>query len=224
MQTDHLLHSIDLHVEIDAVDDIGNVLIDICPATSSTADLDVLVPEKDIFEEHGRKGWDNTLEARCDFKQVIRMTRRSSLFFFSLWQKSIYGRTLTDIKSDDSMVDFFAVPLARLIAEVLGHNLSADDFALCTTPKRRHKERNFATLITMQIAAILGLPFYEDVAFAHNRQRVNAVFSLNVLPDQRNIIVVDDFVTTGQTLAGMKNLLEPLGKNLTFFAGINNKL
>ncbi len=41
---------------------------------------------------------------------------------------------------------------------------------------------------------------------------------------ERNIIVFDDFVTTGATMISMKNLLEPLGYNLVFFTGINNKL
>lgn len=58
----------------------------------------------------------------------------------------------------------------------------------------------------------------------HSRQRINAVFSLNVLPQEPNVIVFDDFVTTGSTLKGMNELLRPLGKTLLFVAGINNKL
>lgn len=224
MPTELQSNSLNLHVEIGEVVTVGDVLADIRCDTSSP-NLDVFNSvEKDLFAEHARRGWNASVEARCDFKPCVRMNRRSGLYFAALWQKSIYGRTLTEIKADDAMVEFFAVPLARLIADVLGHYLSAEEFALCTTPKRRHKERNFATRITLRIAELLKLPFFEDVALAHNRQRVNAVFSLNILPPQRNIIVVDDFVTTGQTLAGMKNLLESYGKNLTFFAGINNKL
>jgi predicted amidophosphoribosyltransferase len=51
------------------------------------------------------------------------------------------------------------------------------------------------------------------------------VFSFGAQPPtESNIIVFDDFVTTGATMISMKNLLEPLGKNLVFFTGINNKL
>lgn len=39
-----------------------------------------------------------------------------------------------------------------------------------------------------------------------------------------NVIVFDDFVTTGSKLLAMKNLLQEHGKNPVFFAGINNKL
>jgi adenine/guanine phosphoribosyltransferase-like PRPP-binding protein len=53
---------------------------------------------------------------------------------------------------------------------------------------------------------------------------VNAVFELNVLPKEPNVIVYDDFVTTGQTLAAMRRLLQPLGKNLVWFTNVNNKL
>ena len=62
------------------------------------------------------------------------------------------------------------------------------------------------------------------MAFCHSRQRINAVFTLNLLPEEPNVIVFDDFVTTGSTLKAMKELLLPLGKNLLFVSGINNKL
>ena len=73
----------------------------------------------DLFVEQKRKGWDKTVEARCDFSRKIRITRRSSIFFISLWQKSLFGRTLTNIKGDDSMVGFFADELAPVIMDIL---------------------------------------------------------------------------------------------------------
>ena len=179
---------------------------------------------KDLFAVNKRKSWDKTVEARCDFTYKLSLTRRSDVDFISIWKKSVYGRTLTDIKGDPDMVTFFADNITPVIRETLGYHLADGSWAVCTSPKRRHKEKNFATLISERIAASLGIPFYEDVAFCHTKQRVNAVFSLNVLPKEPNIIVFDDFVTTGQTLAAMKHLLQPLGKNLVFFTGINNKL
>ena len=182
---------------------------------------------KDLFDEKRRKAWKDVDvdEARCDFApNRMRITNRGGVFFITLWKKSVYGRTLTDIKGDDDMVGFFADNITPLIRSVLGSFLSPDDFAVVTTPKRRHKERNFATLIAMRIAEQLGLPFFEDCAFAPSKHRVGTVFTANNIPPQRNIIVFDDFVTTGQTLVSMQNLLVSLGKNCTFFAGINNKL
>ncbi len=179
---------------------------------------------KDLFAVNKRKSWDKTVEARCDFTYKLSLTRRSDVDFISIWKKSVYGRTLTDIKSDPSMVKFFAESITPVISETLGYHLADGSWAVCTSPKRRHREKNFATLISERIAASLGIPFYEDVALCHTKQRVKAVFELNNLPKESNIIVFDDFVTTGMTLAGMKNLLSALKKNVVFYSCINNKL
>ena len=183
-----------------------------------------VVQSKDIFAEQHRKSWDKSVEARCDFTQKIRLTRRGGVFFISLWQKSVYGRTLTDIKADDSMVQFFADNTVSLIRQIIGNTLDKGSWAICTSPKRRHLVKNFATRISEEIARQLGIPFYEDVAFCKNRQRINAEYTLNILPKEPNIIVFDDFVTTGSTLGSMYRLLSQYGKNLIFFTGINNKL
>ncbi len=180
--------------------------------------------QKDLFAVNKRKSWDKTVEARCDFTYKLSLTRRSDVDFISIWKKSVYGRTLTDIKGDPDMVTFFAENITPVISETLGYHLSDGSWAICTSPKRRHKEKNFATLISERIAASLGIPFYEDVALCHSKQRVNAVFDLNNLPQESNIIVFDDFVTTGMTLAGMKKLLTKFKKNVVFYTCINNKL
>ena len=191
--------------------------------------LDLLSPEtahgpKDIFAVDKRKAWDKSVEARCDFTRRVRLTRRGDVFFISLWQKSLYGRTLTDIKSDDSMVSFFADSITPLIQEILGYDLHSGTWCIVTTPKRRHLVKNFATRISEQIAKQLRIPFYEDVAFCHSKQRIGAVFTMNNLPDEPNCIVFDDFVTTGSTLKAMRAVLTEHHKNCVFFTGINNKL
>lgn len=180
--------------------------------------------EQDLFAEQKRKGWDKTVEARCDFTPRPRLTRRSGLFFLSYWQKSVYGRTLTEIKADDSMVPFFADAMKSFVSEVIGPDLSKGCWCIITTPKRRHLVKNFATRISEQIAALLDIPFYEDVCSCRTKQRVGAIFDVNIVPKEQNIICFDDFVTTGQTLQAMKRALEPLDKNILFISGINNKL
>ena len=197
------------------------------PDLSGPLDLsspDVPTGQKDIFAIEKRKAWDKSVEARCDFTRRVRLTRRADVFFISLWQKSLYGRTLTDIKSDDTMVDFFADSISPLINDILGTDLQTGNWCIVTTPKRRHLVKNFATRISEQIAKHLNIPFYEDVAHCHSKQRIGAVFTLNVLPREPNCIVFDDFVTTGSTLKAMRNLLLEHHKNCVFFTGINNKL
>lgn len=178
----------------------------------------------DIFAEKKRKGWDKSVEARCDFARKVRITRRSDIFFITLWQKSLYGRTLTDIKSDDSMTAFFAESLAPLITDIIGPCLDKGQWAMITTPPRRHKERNFATRTMILLAEQLRIPCYEGVCSCRNKQRMNAIFDVHIVPKEPNIICFDDIVTTGQTLNAMRRAFEPYHKNMVFFAGINNKL
>ena len=182
------------------------------------------LPKKDIFAVEQRKAWDKSVEARCDFSPKLRLTRRASTNFISLWQKSIFGRTLTEIKADDSMVQFFIDSLVPIINECVGYHISSGNWAVVTTPMRRHRERNFASRIAEGIGSSLGIPFYFDCAHCQSKQRVGAVFLPNNIPAEPNVIVFDDFVTTGSTLLAMKNLLHEHQKNTVFITGINNKL
>ena len=211
---------------------LDEVLNDIEVPSLEAPDLDtsfVCDKSKDLFAEKKRAAWKDVqqTEARCDFApNKVRISYRNPQFgIISLWKKSVYGRTLTDIKADPDMVEFFAVNVAKLVGQILGSSLSLGDWAIVTSPKRRHKERNFASLVSARLADLLGIPFYEDIAECHSKHRVGAVFTFGAEPPkERNIIVFDDFVTTGATMISMRELLNPLGKNLVFFAGINNKV
>lgn len=212
---------------------LGEMLNDIEVPSLDVPDLDgsfaPTCEAKDLFAEKKRAAWKDVqqAEARCDFApNKVRISYRNPAFgIISLWKKSVYGRTLTDIKADPDMVEKFAVGMNTLIRQILGDSLAAGDWCIVTSPKRRHKERNFASLISARLADLLGIRFYEDLAECHSRHRVGAVFTFGKEPPaERNIIVFDDFVTTGATMISMRELLRPLGKNLVFFTGINNKL
>lgn len=211
---------------------LDEVLNDIEVPSLEAPDLDtsfVCDKSKDLFAEKKRAAWKDVqqTEARCDFApNKVRISYRNPQFgIISLWKKSVYGRTLTDIKSDPEMVEFFASNVAKLICQILGSSLGHGDWAIVTSPKRRHKERNFASLVSARLADLLGIPFYEDIAECHSKHRVGAVFTFGAEPPkERNIIVFDDFVTSGATMISMRELLLPLGYNLVFFTGINNKL
>lgn len=210
----------------DVLNDIEVPSLDVPDLDASSFSRD---ESKDLFAEKKRAAWKDVqqAEARCDFApNKVRISYRNPSFgIISLWKKSLYGRTLTDIKSDDAMVGKFAEGMNTLIRQILGHSLATGDWCIVTSPKRRHKTRNFASLIAAQLGSLLGIPFYEDIAECHSKHRVGAVFTFGAEPPkERNIIVFDDFVTTGATMISMKNLLEPLGYNLVFFTGINNKI
>lgn len=203
--------------------DVTSILSDFKVTDGSPA-LGALSNGRDIFAVRERKAWDKSTEARCNFDFRPRITPRAGLWFLSLWQKSLMGRTLSEIKSDPAEIPHFAEAVSDFLIKYLGPALSSGHWCICTSPKRRHKEHNFASLICEQIHEKLEIPFYEDVALCSSRQRVNAVFTLNLLPAEPNVIVFDDFVTTGSTLKGMHELLLKHGKNTLFVAGINNKL
>jgi len=233
--------------------DIKVVTDGIALPTMTDLSLDTSVKgQRDIFALDQRKSWDKSVEARCDFTHKLRLTRRASTNFITIWQKSVFGKTLTEIKSDDDMIPFFVESLVPVIRECIGYHICDGSWAIVTTPMRRHKMqqglceanaenqdsmlsrcqssrtvytgRNFATLVSEGLAKELGIPFYFDCAHCRSKQRVGAVFDPNNLPHEPNVIVFDDFVTTGSTLLAMKNLLQEHGKNPVFFAGINNKL
>ena len=131
---------------------------------------------KDLFALHKRKSWDKSVEARCDFAWKPRLVPRAGVWFISLWQKSIKGRTLTEIKQDEAEITHFAEAISEMIIDLLGQHLAQADWAIITTPKRRHKVRNFASLICIEIHKRLQIPFIEDVAICKSKERINAVF------------------------------------------------
>ena len=91
---------------------------------------------KDLFAPTKRRSWDKSNEARCDFSYRLRLTRRSDVSFISIWQKTVYGRTLTDIKGDPAMVEFCATSIVPVICETIGAHLDKGGWCICTSPKR----------------------------------------------------------------------------------------
>ncbi len=210
--------------------DFGEIIHEITPpelkvpsVAVSPDSLNTRPSSLDLFAEKVRKAWVHNDGARCDFQSRPMLAYRTGLFFLAVWKRSVYGKTLSEIKADDSMIPKVANAAASLLSDVLGGHLNYGGWAVITTPRRRHLERNFSHLVSVEIARQLGISFYADAASCRSKQRVNAVFELNVCPSEQNIIIFDDFVTTGQTMLAMKRLFEPLGKNIIFVAGINNK-
>lgn len=177
---------------------------------------------KDIFAPKERKAWDKSVEARTDFTFRLKISPRAGMNFVSIWEKSAHGRTLTDIKGDDGEIAHFAESLAPVIQQCLGSNLRSSGWCIVVPPCRRHKERNFATLVAEELGKRLDIPFHPAIAECSSRERLKAVFSLNYDFPEPNVIVFDDFVTTGSTMAAMKDLLEQIGKTHFMVAGVNN--
>ena len=124
--------------EIQQPQSISSVTVGISLPSMPDLSLDVSVKEqKDIFALEQRKSWDKSVEARCDFTYKLRLTRRASTNFITIWQKSVFGKTLTEIKSDDDMIPFFVESLVPVIRECIGYHICDGSWAIVTTPMRR---------------------------------------------------------------------------------------
>lgn len=217
-------------MEGESVPAVSKVLDDICTSDKVANVLaasfkDMQHSTANIFEDKKHEHWkENTDLARCDMKHIWKITPRGGVVFISIWKKSIMGKLLTEIKEDPNMVPVFAHGMKDAIEKVLGSNLLSGDWAIITAPKRRHLTRNFASLVCIQLAELLHIPFYEDILHCSSKHRVGAIFTISKIPKENNIIVFDDIVTTGSTMGSINQAFENLNKNLIFFAGINNKL
>lgn len=170
-----------------------------------------------------RKSWHatNKVVTRCDFKRHLKISRHNGVTYITLWQRSPTGKSLTDIKQDPKMVSRFAVNLADAVSGLLGQNLDKNQFAIITAPRRRHLEKNFGCMVCEDLARLINLDFYPDVLTCKTRQRINAVFDVEFVPEQKNLIVIDDIVTTASTVTSIKKALSEC-RNLIFFIGIDN--
>lgn len=178
---------------------------------------------KDLFRERARTFSGN--EPRCDLTVIHRCYPKNNYYFFASYRQTNKGRTLNEIKEDIEMVDIFSETSMEIIDRAFGKNLKSGGWALTVPPRRRHKEGlHFATETGRQIAYKIGIPFYSESAICTSRHRIGAVFEPGNIPEEPNIIVYDDIVTTGSTLTSMQNLLNQYDKTVFFVASIYNKI
>lgn len=179
-------------------------------------------PFSEEQELHKRKGWHSgydVSEKLCDMKEEIKWHSKGDISYISIYRATEEGYTLSDIKQDDNNISVFSNATTTLIKKLIGLKC-VKDWCIITTPKRRNKDRNFASLIAENISKQLSIPFYEDVVTAKNRQRINPVFTLEYEIQENNIIVFDDIITTGSTIVATSNCFT--NKNCLFVIGIYN--
>lgn len=172
------------------------------------------------------KSWAKT-EKLCDLKKQIKCHSSGDMILTSFYQVGKKGIPIAQIKKQPTNAKLFADNLCDyLICSTGGgyNNLPKGDWCIVTTPRRRHKDGfHFATEICRQAAQNLGLPFYTDAFIAENRCRIEPDFQLVTNPEQTNVILYDDIITTGVTLKTCRQLLLDAGHVVLLCVGIRNQ-
>lgn len=186
--------------------------------------LDIKVPENDIVINDapiGVTAWNDKEreEARCNLSVKPAIHEKIRFSYISLFKKSNDGKTLTEIKSDFNNTKLFAETAANYIKMLLSLN-KPNEWCIVTTPKRRHKETNFADVVCQQLSKLIGVKYHRDLFECKNKSRVEPEFSRVYEFEENNVIVFDDIVTTGFTLTEMSRKL--YDKNTFYVVGIQN--
>ena len=158
-------------------------------------------------------------EPVCNMVDTIEIhALRGYKYVHSFKTGSTEGTPISELKKPENAY-MFALKAKELITATIGLK-QTKGWCIITTPKRRHKEKNFASLVCEQLSQMLGIPFHEDVVEAKNRARIDPVFTLVKEVEEPNIIIYDDILTGGTTLYTTANLFPT--KNIFLVIGINN--
>lgn len=186
------------------------------------ADFDIDVSGWGVeLDDAPRKGWGDGAKGEkcCNLILTHAFHERKWGGFVSSYTSGEEGVPLSLVKTKD-YVELFADNAIIYLDKLLGL-VSTGDYCLVSTPRRRHKEWNFANEVCKVIAQKKGIHFVEDFCEAQDKTRVGGKpFIANKDIDKKNVIIYDDIVTTGETLRKTKELLK--GKNVVIIVGINN--
>ena len=161
-----------------------------------------------------REKWGVT-KAKCDLKDKLGLHRCNDTLYHSLFKTGKEGKPLESIKAEEN-VQMFAKTAADMILSLLSSNIADGDWCILTTPRRRHKEGfHFATEVSRMIAEYLSIPFYEEAFESENNVRMDPIFNMLTEPEEKNVIIYDDILTTGYTLQETTRLLIDSG-HVTF--------
>ena len=170
-----------------------------------------------------RKSWENCGK-KCGLEPKISLRKKHDAFYTSFYAVGKTGRSIDEIKEDPGMVLPFAENLCDYLLRTYGKSLPFGSWCLCTAPRRRHAEGfHFATEICRAAASMLGLPFYEGAITCGNRDRLHPELKLVINPEEVNVILYDDVMTTGVTMRETRALLLANGHNVVQVVAIRNQ-
>ena len=174
-------------------------------------------------EYRRRKSW-KVSEKKCGLVSRIMLRTKCGYMYTSFFNTGKGGKSLEEIKGDDTNIGPFADNLCDYLSKVLGDELKKGGWCICTTPRRRHRTgTHFATEVCRKAALELGIPFCEDAVTARTRGRLEPEFELVKDPEMPNVILYDDIITTGITMRETRRLLMEKGHNVLVIAAVRNQ-
>jgi len=151
-----------------------------------------------------------------------KMQRRDTVRYFTIIDSvpnGSGGTPLSEFKAEKNVV-YIEERAERIVRELLG---GGSGWAIASAPKRKHYGWHFATEVGRLLAERMGVPFYEELILAKTKSRMHPEFVLGKKPEERNLIIFDDIVTTCMTLLAYNELLRDKGYNVLNIIGVNNK-
>lgn len=195
-------------------------LFDVCDFLNKFSSSDK--GDGNIFGTRARFTKGSRPEPRCDFDESkFSFYSKGAVCVFSPFRRSELGPTLSEIKSDPDNAQRCAFAILSMLRHSFAGSLD-DSWGVVAPPPRRHLNENFAELLARIFAKLAGIDYLGRIAKVRGRARVNAVYDLIRIPERRNLIVIDDFCTSGSTMISMRNLLEPHCSLILFFAAVRN--
>ena len=187
-------------------------------------EVDMSVFDFDVSELWRRQQAWKQVVTYCNLKKRVKHNSHGDFFSVTFFEsnKKGDGADITAIKTNPENVAPFADCLVDYVLKTLGSNLAAGGWCMMTTPRRRHKNFHFSTTICATAAKALSMTFYEDAVTAKNRNRIEPEFELAIDPPERNVLLVDDIISTGETIRTTRRLLLDAGHTVLAIAAIRN--
>ena len=179
--------------------------------------------DPDQSDEKPGKAW-TTRGVKCDMEPHITIRVKNGHQYVSLYASSKEGMTLEEIKNNRECENKMSRELEACISQLAGKNLAANGWAMITTGRRRHRDGyHFATAVCKRTAEKLGLTFYEGAISCSNSDRLKPKLELVTEPEEKNLILFDDIITTGTTMSRTVEMLQAKGYTVLTFIGIRNQ-
>jgi len=174
------------------------------------------------LDEWGLDVWEKPAEvdkipSKTDLIEKTQLYRRTNFSYVSIFKKSKTGVELSKIKEkDNEYMDRFIFVLYENIKNFVKNKRTC---VVCPPP-RRHKEWNLAQQLVLGIAKYIKVNTDIELFKANTLSKFNPDIELTKELIFDNYVIIDDIITTGQTIDKCIELLD--NKNIFVFCLIDN--